>query len=135
MSKFIREPGAGGYALSVSTPEGFGWTFLEDNAVTIAEDLSSATIAPTTVVLIQCDERTETCTEVSTVTVAVTFQGTSQLIRFQNRFKEINGCRVAGSNKGIRREGVATITVDDQSYSAFGSLSRSTDTFRVQCRR
>ena len=123
----------GGYQVCVSTPEGFGCTFVADDAVQVdAEDLTSATLGPITLRLQRCDQFG--CEPGDEVTIALTFTGTGELTKFQSRFKSMNGCKMMGSTKGIQRQGEATITIGSETYDADGFLTTSRDTFKVQCR-
>jgi hypothetical protein len=97
------------------------------------KNLTSATLAPTTILLQRCSELG--CEPGEEVTVALTFMGTGELTTFQSHFKSSNGCKRMGMTKGMQRQGSATITVDGTAYDAMAYLSQATDTFRVQCKR
>ncbi len=127
--------GDGTYTVCVSTPDGFGCAVAAADAVQVdTEDLTSATVAPTTIQLQQCDAEGN-CVPGDAVTVAVTFTGTGELTTFKSRFKSSNGCKFMGSSKGIQRQGTTTLTIDGESYAADAFLSTAQETFKVQCRR
>ncbi len=130
----FRDPQAG-YVVCVSTPEGSGCAVAAVDAVQVDTDaLTSATVAPTTIQLQQCDPEGN-CVPAGEVTVAVTFTGRGELTTFKSRFKSSNGCKFMGSSKGIQRQGTATLTIDGESYAADAFLSTAQETFKVQCRR
>ena len=129
----FRDPQAG-YVLCVGTPEGSGCAQLAADAVQVdTEDLTSATVAPTTIQLQQCDA--SGCVPGDEVTVAVTFTGTGDLTRFRHRSKVTNGCTYMNASKGIQRQGEVTLTIDGDAYDAVGFLTTAQDTFKVRCRR
>ena len=130
---FLFQHPDGGYEVCVSTRTGFGCTTVGADAVQLDEkNLTSATLAPTTILLQRCGEFG--CEPGEEVTVALTFTGTGELTKFQSRFKSMNGCKMMGSTKGIQRQGEATITIGSETYDADGFLAIAQETFKVQCR-
>ncbi len=129
----FRHPG-GGYLLCIGTPAGTGCADVAADAVQLdADTLTSATVAPTMIQLQRCDA-VGNCEPGDAVTVALTFTGTGELTKFQNRFKSSNGCKLMGSSKGVQRAGAATITINDETYNAEAFLAIARETFKVQCR-
>ncbi len=121
-----------------------GCTMASSGSFTVAKDLSSATLAPTTVTLetVDCtyDEATgeETCVVTSSrdVVVSAEFTGVGPLYSSSNRGKFSDGtCTETYSSRGTSRDAEATFTVDGKSYSGqWGYLESGRFSFKVSCR-
>jgi hypothetical protein len=127
----------GMYEVCVFMPTGsLGCTAVDSDAFTVSKNLFSASLTSTMITIPICsgdDSGYPICTY-EKVPIAVTFEGTGDLQRFQSHYKSSNGCRMMGSTKGEGRDGEAMITLDGQSYTAFAFLVTSTNTFRMQCK-
>jgi hypothetical protein len=125
----------GGYQVCVSTPMSWGCSWVGEDAITIDDKLGSATLAPTTVFVQMCDDSGYPICTNEEITVAITFEGTSDLIRSQSRYKSKNGCMYMFSGKTLARLGEATITIEGQSHEGEGYRAVSTNKIREQCKR
>jgi hypothetical protein len=121
-----------------------GCTTAPEGTLTVARDLSSASLAPTTITLetFECtfdpDTGEGTCTVVSTrdVTVSATWTAIGGLVRSSERFTfRVEGCRETFSSKTKSRDAEAVGTLDGTSLgtSIFASISEGTFTFRSTC--
>lgn len=117
-----------------------GCTQAPSGTLVVAGDLSSATLAATTVALdtYECSEEEEECTIVSSrdVTVSGSWAGAGPVFSFSDRFRFSDGtCTETFSGKGKSREAVATATIDGTSLgdSAFAAISSGMFTFRLSC--
>ena len=96
--------------------------------LTVSNDLSSATLAPTQVEL--CARRA--C---DTVTVSAELQATGGSSTFRSRYTERDGtCTYTYSDSGRSSHGTGTITLDGDTMSAEGSIREYTSTFSQRCR-
>jgi hypothetical protein len=132
--------GGGGDSYSFES----GCTTAPEGTLSVARDLSSAALAPTTITLdtYECifDPETgeETCTVVSSreVTVSATWTAISGLVRSSERFTfRVEGCRETFSSRTKSRDAEAVGTLDGSSLgtSIFASVSEGTFTFRSTC--
>jgi hypothetical protein len=101
---------------------------VEGANVSVADDLSSATLSPTTFTICgggQC----------SRVTVSATLTAVSEEATFTARFTDRDeNCTFAYSERGQRRRAEGTITVDGDALPAQGSISSSRVTLSERCR-
>ena len=112
-----RETFAGG-----CTPEG------EDVNLTVADDLSSATLAPTNIEV--CDER-----GCETVTVSAELEATGDTATFRSRGSYRDGsCTFTWSDSGKEQFATGTITLDGETMDAQGSIRDYRSTFSERCR-
>ena len=102
-----------------------GCTEVAGDAVTVSDNLSSATLAPTDVELSSCNRRT--CTVSRTVTVSGTLSGTGTVNTSSDRgTDEFDGCTIQYSYSSASRQGEGTITIDGVSMDATGSFGSTT---------
>ena len=96
--------------------------------LTVAGDLSSASLSPTQVEV--CDGR-----RCQTITVSAELQGTGQTSTFRGRFTERDGtCTFTYSESGKRQSATGTLTLDGAPIAVEGSISSSNTTFTSKCR-
>jgi len=122
-----------------------GCTVAADGAFTAANNLSSATLSPTTVTLdqVECtydpDTDTETCTVVSSrdTTVSADFTATGSLVKSSQRGTFSDGtCTFSYSSRGSGREANAVLMLDGQTVSGetYAFLEDDRSTFKETCR-
>jgi len=116
----VFDPGDGGLILCAGTLDPAtgqslqGCTPLPTGALTYAEDLSSAALAPTPVEVCPIDPTTGEPVEgdCQTVTASATFAATEPATKFSERFRvKEGGCQFRFAAKGVRAHGTATVTV------------------------
>jgi len=97
-------------------------------ALTVAGDLSSASLAPTSIDV--CGSHH--CT---TITVSADLQGTGQATTFRSRYTERDGtCTFTYADSGQRAYAEASITWDGTTLTGDGSIFSSKTTFTSKCR-
>ena len=102
-----------------------GCTEVAGDAVTVAGNLSSATLAPTDVELSSCNRRT--CTVSRTVTVSGTLTGVGTVNSSSGRGTDkFDGCIIRYSYTSANRQGEGTITIDGTSMDATGGFGSTT---------
>jgi hypothetical protein len=116
----------------ISDESGCTETSADALSVTVSDDTLTATLAPTDIVLVSCDQRR--CTETDTVTVSARDSG-SPVTAYSGRgsFRE-GGCRFTFSFWGQRADVTGTMTIDGVTIDQQGSAS--TEDYRVteRCR-
>jgi hypothetical protein len=96
--------------------------------VTVADDLSSASLAPTQIEV--C--RRNNCT---TVTVSAQLEATGASASFRSRFTERDGtCTFTFTESGQSRQASGTITFDGVTVDADGSIRSAKTTVTSRCR-
>ena len=133
-------PGDGDYSYDYES----GCASVSSSAFSVARDLATASLAPTTVTLTaySCTydptTDTETCDVTGTrdVTVSAEWTAFGELASFSERFKyRLGNCTETYSAKGQRREAVATGTLDGVSLgeSLYADIGSGSFTFRSTC--
>lgn len=96
--------------------------------ITVAGDLSSASLAPTQFEV--CDQH-----RCSTITASAELEGTGQTSTFRGRFTERDGtCTFTFSESGQRQFATGTITFDGTTLDAEGSIRSSRTSVTSKCR-
>jgi len=96
--------------------------------LTVADDLSSASLAPTAIEV--CDGR-----HCETIVVSAELQGTGETTTFRNRYTERDGtCTFTYTDTGARQYATGSITFDGITSDAEGLISSSQTTFSSRCR-
>lgn len=97
-------------------------------SLTVAGDLSSASLAPTEIGL--CDQRR--CTD---VIVSAELLGTGEASTFRGRFTDRDGtCTFTYSDSGTRQSATGTLTLDGTTIAVDGSIYSSKTTFASRCK-
>ena len=100
----------------------------ESADLTVAGDLSSATLAPTDVEV--CDGR-----QCETITVSAELQGTGETATHRSRFTERDGtCTFTYADSGARQSATGTLTLDGSTTPVDGSIYSSRTTVTSKCR-
>ena len=107
---------------------GGGCSEIPASALTVSKDLSSASLAPTSVefcVRRQCD----------TITISAELQATSGSATFRSRYTENDGtCTYTYADSGQRQYAAGSITWDGTTSAADGSIFSSKTTVTSKCR-
>lgn len=99
----------------------------EDLSVAIAADLSSATLAPTTLQV--CSRNCED------VVVSAELAAVGEAASFSSRFSESDGtCRFTFAERGQRRPASGSLSIDDETLSVDGSIFSRDTTVTSRCR-
>lgn len=104
------------------------------SGATVAEDLSSASLSPSTIQLAECGP--SSCTDAGSITVAGEWTAIGDPTPFSSRstFKD-KTCTFTQTSTGARAEATAVLTVDGETYeSTFGAISHEEVTFTERCR-
>jgi hypothetical protein len=110
------------------TSQTFGCTDTAD--LTVARDLSSASLGPTDVEV--CNEQGRQC---ETVTVSVDLQATGARGTFRARSTFTDGnCTVTFNDRGEDRSAAGTITLDGETMEAQGGIRAFQSSFSERCR-
>ena len=117
------------FTYNLRTGRGSGGSGCTESAdLTMAEDLSSATLAPTDIDF--CDGR-----QCETITVSAELQGTGDTTTFRGRFTERDGtCTYTYADSGARRSATGTLTLDGSNIAIDGSIYTSRTTVTSKCR-
>lgn len=117
------------WTYNLRTGRGSGWGGCAESAnLTVAGDLSSATLAATDIEV--CDGR-----RCETITVSAELQGTGETATFRGRFTERDGtCTFTYSDSGKRRSATGTVTLDGSTIAVEGWIYSSKTTFTSKCR-
>jgi hypothetical protein len=108
--------------------ESFAFGCEDDVKVTVADDLSSATLSPTAFTI--CGGG-----HCSRVTISATMTAVAEESTFTSRFTERDAnCTFSYSERGQRRRAEGTITIDGDALQAQGSISSSRVTLSERCR-
>ena len=106
---------------------------ISSDALTVADDLSSATLAPTEVTLFECDQTG--CVEGDTVTVSAHLTAFGPVFTETQRSTFTDGtCTVRISSTGDQRQATGTLTIDGETLSADGNIGTGTFSFMRRCR-
>lgn len=106
---------------------------VSDAALSVSADLSSASLAPTSVTFFDCGPRG--CVEGDTVTVAAELTGFGPIFSDTQRFTFTDGtCTVRFSSSGDQRQASGTLTIDGETLSADGNIGMGTFSFMERCR-
>jgi hypothetical protein len=99
----------------------------------VGSDLSSATLSPTPVTFLNCNQ--QTCVEGDTVTVSfdLTASGGSSTFRSRETFTDGN-CTVTFTSSGEQRQATGTMTIDGETSTADGFIATGKFTFMERCR-
>ena len=118
------------FTYNVRTGRGTGAGGCADVAasdLTVAGNLSSASLAPTSVEI--CGRRCET------ITVSAELQATGGSSTFRSRYTESDGtCTFTYSDSGVRQFATGSITFDGATLDAQGSIFSSKTTFSSRCK-
>jgi hypothetical protein len=103
------------------------------DAVTVSDDLSSGSLAPTSVTFVDCNQRG--CVEGDTVTVSAELTGFGLVFSDTQRGTFTDGtCTVKFSSSGDQRQATGTLTIDGNVLSAGGNIGSGTFSFMERCR-
>jgi hypothetical protein len=104
------------------------WGCEDTTNLTVAGDLSSATLSPTDVEI--CDGR-----RCETVTVSADLEGTGETVTYRSRGSSKDGtCTFTYSDSGQSRFATGTITLDGETMDAEGDIRSYKSTFSERCR-
>jgi hypothetical protein len=117
------------FTYNIRTGRGSGSGGCAENVnLTVAGDLSSASLAPTGIEV--CGRR-----NCETIIVSAELEGTGDLGTFKSRYTENDGtCTYTYSDSGERRSATGSITFDGTTTDAEGSISSVQTTFSSRCR-
>jgi hypothetical protein len=105
----------------------FGCADVSASALTVAGDLSSASLAPTAIEV--CGNRCET------ITVSAELEGTGETSTFRGRFTERDeNCTFTFTESGERQSATGSLTFDGETMDAQGTIFSSQTTFSSRCR-
>ena len=117
------------FTFNIRSGRGTGVSGCSDNPnITVAGDLSSASLAPT---------QFEVCGahQCSTITASAELEGTGQTSTFRGRFTERDGtCTFTFTESGERQSATGTITYDGTTLDAEGSIRSVRTTVTSRCR-
>lgn len=103
------------------------------DALVVSDDLSSATLAPTAVTFFTCNQRG--CVEGETVIVSAELTADGPTFTSTDRGTFSDGtCTVRFTSSNEQRQATGTLTIDDETMSANGSIGTGQFTFMERCR-
>ena len=103
------------------------------DTLVIGQDLSSASLSPTDVTLLECDE--QGCVEGDTVTISAELTAFGPTFTDKQRSTSSDGtCTFTFSSSGEQRPATGTLTIDGETVAADGNIGEGTFTFREHCR-
>lgn len=104
------------------------------SAADVADNLSSATLSPSTIPLFECGP--SDCTQAGTLTVAGEWTAIGDPIPHSSRSTFKDGtCTFTQTTSGAHAEATALLTVGDETYdAAFAFISHEESTFTQRCR-
>lgn len=117
------------FTYNIRTGRGSGSGGCAENVdLTVAGDLSSASLAPTAIEV--CGRR-----HCETIIVSAELEGTGDLTTFKSRYTENDGtCTYTYSDTGQRRFATGSITFDGTTTDAEGWIYSAQTTFSSRCR-
>lgn len=106
---------------------------ISSDALDIDEDLSSASLAPTDVTFINCNQ--QGCTEGDTVTVSAELTAFGPTFTDKQRSTFSDGiCTFTFSSSGEQRQATGTISLDGETLAADGFIGIGKFSFTERCR-